>query len=418
MNRNCFWAALAAAALSLVSCDKEPANPTPDPDPDIEVVDLSAGGSANCYVLDAPGDYSFDATVRGNGAATEGLPAPEKLQPAGASLVWQSEKGMVSNLKYEYGKISFTLSDKHGNALVAAVSASGKILWSWHIWCPEDKLESSEAKSGYEVLNMNLGALRVMPVSMSDAKTYGMLYQWGRKDPFPASPSAFGDVTTVGAKLYDAEGKEVKISNSSWTSLDCNTLEYAVSHPTVCLSNAAQYPANRDWLASGKGNDALWGNPYGAVRDSENDYPNKGEKSIYDPCPAGYRVPPVDAFRYFTTSGGYSEDIRTFDIADLNADGALNAGDYNRGWLFNMKSGSQFFPAAARYDGTYAMLYGSKSGLWGAYWSNSPALSLSSVDSEGMGFVALSFGNDEVISVSPSASSSRADAFSVRCVKE
>lgn len=416
MNRNCFWAALAAAALSMVSCDKEPAQPNPDPD--IEVVDLSAGGSANCYVTESPGDYSFDATVRGNGEATDGLPGPEKIQPSGASLVWQSSKDMISNLKCKYGRISFTLSDKHGNALIAAVSEDGKILWSWHIWYPEDKLESAEAKSGYEVLNMNLGALREKPSTASDAKTYGMLYQWGRKDPFPASASAFGDVNTVGAKLYDADGKEVKISNSSWTSLGDNTLEYSISHPTVCLSNAEQYPANRDWLASGKGSDALWGNPYGAVRDSENDYPDKGEKSVYDPCPVGYRVPPVDAFRYFTSSGGYSEDIRSFDIADLNADGVLNADDYNRGWLFNMKSGSQFFPAAARYDGTYAMLYGSKSGLWGAYWSNSPAMALSSVESVGMGFVVLSFGNDAVISVSPSASSSKADAFSVRCVKE
>ena len=75
---------------------------------------------------------------------------------------------------------------------------------------------------------MNLGAMKSTPYfeGRYDAavSTYGLLYQWGRKDPFPASPTDYGDTQTVGAPLYDIEGKKVAITNSSWTDLNSNTL--------------------------------------------------------------------------------------------------------------------------------------------------------------------------------------------------
>ncbi len=70
--------------------------------------------------------------------------------------------------------------------------------------------------------------------------------------------------------------------------------------------------------------------------------------------------------------GGYSENLAEFDVDDVDGDGLVTAKDFNYGWSFKMKEGSLLFPAAARYDGTYAMLYGSKSGLWGAYWETPP----------------------------------------------
>lgn len=62
------------------------------------------------------------------------------------------------------------------------------------------------------------------------------------------------------------------------------------------------------------------------------------------------------------------------------------------------------------------MLYGSKSGLWGAYWGNSSAKSTAA---KGLGFCVLAFRCEPTgVSVSPTAAASRADAYSVRCVKE
>lgn len=397
--------------------DPAPApEPEPEPSPEVVADNLSKDGTSNCYLITKKGDYSFDATVRGNGAATEGLDAPEKLSPASAALVWETSKGMITNVAFKDGKITFKAASQSGNALIAACSEDKTIIWSWHIWFPEEAIATSTSKTGYEVMNMNLGAMTSSFGSTPDVRPYGLLYQWGRKDPFPSSPTLTGNINTVGSPVYGPEGKEVKISYSPRNSVESNTLAYSIANPTKCFSNNAQYVSCRDWLKASDSNDALWGNPYGWERDSENKYPNKGAKSFYDPCPVGYRVPPADVFRTFAVPGGYSDNLAEFDVDDVDGDGLVTAKDFNYGWSFKMKEGSLLFPAAARYDGTYAMLYGSKSGLWGAYWGNSSAKSTAA---KGLGFCVLAFRCEPTgVSVSPTAAASRADAYSVRCVKE
>ena len=398
---------------------KEP-TPTPEPEPEPSPVvaeDLSKNGSSNCYIIVKEGGYSFDATVKGNGAATEGLAAPEKMTPDSAALVWETSKGMITDVAFKDGKITFNASAQNGNALIAAYSADKRVIWSWHIWFPEENVKTVTAKSGYEVMNMNLGAMTSTFGSAPDVKPYGLLYQWGRKDPFPSAPSLTGNEKTQPVPVYGPDGAEVKITYSLWSSVENNTIEYSIANPTKCLSNYAQYNTSRDWLKASDSNDALWGNPKGDERNSDNNYVNKGSKSFYDPCPVGYRVPPADVFRTFTTTGGYTQDPSSFDVVDLNGDGVIDTRDYNYGWSFNMKEGSLFFPAAARYDGSYAMLMGSKSGLWGSYWGNSPAKSYGATT--GFGFCVLAFMNEAAgTSVSATASAGRAGAYSVRCVKE
>ena len=308
--------------------------------------------------------------------------------------------------------VNFVLDGAEGgNALIAAYDADGNIVWSWHIWYPEEAVSSVRVADSFDVMNMNLGALSMGTLPLENADCYGLLYQWGRKDPFPASATLTGDETTVGAPLYDASGNSVTIEYSSWSNLDDNTLGYAIAHPACVLSNYAHFSTSRDWLA--ESNDALWGNPHG--RDLEDgEHVNLGEKSIYDPCPAGWRVPPADVFRSFTETGQVSWIPDEFNVVDLNADGVITADDFSYGWTFIAnESESLFFPAAGRYDGSYAMLMGSVSGLWGSYWSNSPGSE--DYGYTGMGSSPLSF---QATMISPMASASRADAYSVRCVRE
>lgn len=418
--RNFAWGAV---LLTAFACGKTNTDPTPDPEPEpdpeptpeVVAVDLSKDGTSNCYIITKEDNYSFDATVKGNGVATEGLAAPAKIALDSAALVWETAKGMVSEVTLKDGKIIFKASGENGNAVIAAYS-SDKIVWSWHIWSPEDEVATARTKTGYDVMNMNLGAMTAAFGATPDVKPYGLLYQWGRKDPFPAAPTLTGDTQTVGAPIYGPDGNEVTISFSLWSSVENNTIEYSIENPTKCLSNYAQFTTCHDWLKASDGNDALWGNPNGSERNSDNNYVNKGAKSFYDPCPVGYRVPLADVFRTFTTSGGYSQDPSTFDVVDTNGDGVIDTQDYNYGWFFKMKEGSQFFPAAARYDGSYAMLMGSKSGLWGSYWGNCPSQSYGTAT--GFAFCVLSFMNESTISASATASASRADAYSVRCIKE
>lgn len=384
--------------------DEEPTEP--DDNEQESVTDLSESGTANCYIVRTPGEYSFDATVRGNGKKVEGIDfTDEKLNPAGVKLVWQSDKnGLIDSLQLEDGKIYFTAKNLGGNALAAALDEAGNIIWSWHIWLLNEDITDVKTADGVMVMDRNLGAASLDPDS---PESHGLLYQWGRKDPFPASPVVSGGTTsTMPVPVYDADGDEVETAHSSMENSDNNTLEYAISNPTTVLSNYSQYTECRDWLRAEFSNHALWGG-------------SDGEKSLFDPCPAGYRVPKAGTFDFFTSSGGYETDIASFSVYDSNADGVIDGNDYRNGWYILLDQASDsysYFPAATRYDGSYAMLMGSKAGLWGSYWYADADKSDDTVVPCGAFALAFQFG--ETVSASPKAVGGRADGYSVRCVRE
>ena len=378
----------------------------PDGDATESVVNLSEAGTANCYIVKTAGNYSFDATVRGNGEIVEGVDFnDEKLEPKGAKLVWQSDKnGLIDSLSLEDGKIYFSSNGKNGNALIAALDEAGNIIWSWHIWFLNEEISNVKTFGGVMVMDRNLGATSL---DSESSESHGLLYQWGRHEPFPASPVVSGGTTsTMPVPLYDENGNEVEIAHSSWENSENNTFEYAISNPTTVLSNKSHYSDCRDWLRKEFSNPALWGG-----RD--------GEKSLFDPCPAGYRVPKLGTFDFFTSSGGYETDISGFSVFDINSDGVIDGNDYKNGWYILLDAALDsysYFPAATRYDGSYAMLMGSKAGLWGNYWyADADETDDSSVP---CGAFALAFQFGDAVSASPKAIGGRADAYSVRCVKE
>lgn len=419
MNKLFLKSLLIFTFAAVFSSCKDSENDDPTIDPVDPVVDLSDPEMANCYIVTSPGEYKFKADNQFN--LGEGLPVPETISPDGAVLVWQSVPGSISKIEFSISDenvpyIKFDVDKAEGNALIAALEGE-EIVWSWHIWMPAQSVEAVPMSNGYEVMNMNLGAMNNIP---GDAGAYGMLYQWGRKDPFPAAATLTGDTQTVGAPLYDMENNPVTVTNSSWYGNSDNTIEYSIAHPTVVLSNYSQYTSSRDWLKAGESDDSLWGNPQGDIRDQEsNTYPNKGRKTCYDPCPPGWRVAPADAFRDFTSTGGYAWTFEDFNVEDINNDGQINLEDYCFGWHFYVSDKtSVYFPAAARYDGSYAMLMGSVSGIWGSYWSNAPYSSI-----KGGAFSILSFqvkdqAGNEMITVSSSGGASRADALSIRCIRD
>lgn len=402
---------------------------------------LSAEGTSNCYLISHRGEYYFDASVKGNGVATEGLDAPSRLDPASAALVWQSSKGMISSVTLEGNTVHFTATRTKGNALIAAKNAAGEIIWSWHIWFPAKKPESLAMDGGFTIMDMNLGA---MDNRAGEASSHGLLYQWGRKDPFPASPVAKeGSINTKNAPVYDIDGNEVKILASEMYSSANNTLSYSISHPATCLSNGAT--GSKDWLKDAECSPAYWGNPRGSVRDGEGEYKNNGGKSYYDPCPQGWRVPPRAVFKKFTGSGQYAfagvengevlydengnmsvyymfgKD--SFNVYDYNGDGKFTIDDFTAGWHFNLSAGvHSYFPAATRYDGQYAMLMGSMVGQWGSYWTNAPTYDSKNASYEAsaiaLAFNICDYNKNTQITISPSGNGAKADAYSVRCIKE
>ena len=407
-------------------------------EPGVNAVNLSASGMANCYVIDAAGEYAFDASVRGNGASSQGLETPQPLSPSSAKLLWQDSKSMISSVSLSGTRVVFTAGSKPGNAVIAVENASGEIIWSWHIWHPEKPVSGLTTSKGYTLMNMNLGAIS----SELGLSAYGLLYQWGRKDPFPGSPIASGGtIQTKSAPVYDIDGNETQILASSMFESYSNNLAYAIAHPNTCLSCSPTKTG--DWLLSDESSPALWGNPEGGLN-VDGKYINNGGKSIYDPCPAGWRVPPADLYSNFTGSGQYAwveldsegnpqKDENgnmvisytfgqdSYPVCDINADGILSMEDYNNGWVFRLGDDtSSYFPASTRYDATYALLMGSMVGLWGNYWTNAPSVQSNGTSDSAiaMGFAVKDMSGKTNISISPNASGPKANAFAVRCIKE
>ena len=137
------------------------------------------------------------------------------------------------------------------------------ILWSWHIWIPKTPIQTNEYDGvmGAPSMDRHLGALVAAEAAEQtvDQQSYGLFYQWGRKDPFPGQ-FANSSVSIV--------GKEMERQNGAIT------VEESIKNPTL-YTYSKRGDEGYEWCSDSIAD--AWG------QDSD--------KSIYDPCPPGYRVP-------------------------------------------------------------------------------------------------------------------------------
>ena len=188
----CLISVLLTAVLS--ACSKsDPAGPEPGPGPEPgtgpepgPVVE----SPANCYIISKAGDYRIQA-VKGNSREPVGeVSAVEVLWETFGTDTAPQPGDLIAQVSYDSDKntIAFSTGAEFlkGNAAIAAKDAEGTILWSWHIWMtdkPEDQAYNNGAGT---MMDRNLGATSATPGSVG---ALGLLYQWGRKDPFPGSSS-------------------------------------------------------------------------------------------------------------------------------------------------------------------------------------------------------------------------------------
>lgn len=348
------------------------------------LVDLSAAGTANCYIAAPNGSYCFDASIKGNGGGDgnsryihfEGL---EIVGTAYADLAWEAtydgDKTRSTKIidgapiyDAEQKRIYLSTGAVEGNALVSLHGADGTILWSWHIWVLEEEITTSEG-NGLQWMDRNLGALTN---TIGDIANRGMLYQWGRKEPFLPSPAMYQYVPThtydedfalleteeeysaIQAEI-EAAREVLNVNNeqrgdgfAEWHYVGevppvalaaPGNIDYALQNPTTFLGCRTDIPIGEyvfDWYLQqdleGMGGvmqqsgSMLWGDSEASA-----DY-----KTIFDPCPVGYVVPPTHAFAHMPIDYACTFVSDDWSIADY-------------GWTWTAGNGD-YFPSSGNFD--------------------------------------------------------------------
>ena len=226
------------------------------------------------------------------------------IEKAGLSEL--SEQGGSGPGSYIYVKPGQT----PGNVLIEI--KSGKIkgnptLWSWHIWIVDNyptvldvASQGGDGPKTVHLMSHLLGAYeKVQSQYSADAyREFGMQYQWGRKDPFPAH-----DVR-VNKNFYDGSGKlfdflwEQRGNDVDYGKTDAQqargaalTMKQSIEHPNAIVSHQSfwlyecfphrfvSYFKDR-WVFLYPWNQpSRTGNPE-----------DVGGKTVFDPSPYGFRI--------------------------------------------------------------------------------------------------------------------------------
>lgn len=266
-----------------------------------EYESLSSEGTANCYIVAAPGSYCFKV-VKGNGKESVG-------KANSADVLWESfgteevpnVGDLIPHVYFDGENVNFVTSDnyKEGNAVIAVRDSDEEILWSWHIWFTDIPSDQEYLNGAGTYMDRNLGATSAAP---GDPGALGLMYQWGRKDPFLGSSSI----------SLNTKAK----STITWPPVvSCNefygTVEYVTSHPTTFV---AYDPLSYDWFFCGSSNpdNTRW----------------LSEKTIYDPCPAGYRVPDGGmGYNWFKAFGDQQFLTAVYDSENCGYDFGSSSGN-------------------------------------------------------------------------------------------
>ena len=325
-----------------------------------EYVDLSASGTANCYLVTSPGFYKFKADVKGNGVVPsqlESVAGETAIAPKSALVLWYNTLQKSNNWVDESpvylssvsldsdGYIRFYTPDVFvpGNVVIAAFAEEGvtyenitvdenkcinnaTLLWSWNIWAAEgyDPEATAVISGGKTFMDRNIGAAISGVGSTGEyepAYAVGNYYQWGRKDPFPSIsdycnyyPCQFAN-TLIGTPTYtpivalrvNGQSAAKNVDNqvwgyrtkadgsfnmdSSWHTIERNSVasssspnsvfsNYAVNHPYVYILNSVPKDDGGYYLwmtTKDQSYREFWGG-------------TDSKKTLFDPCPAGWRV--------------------------------------------------------------------------------------------------------------------------------
>ena len=344
----------------------------------------------------------------------------------GAEVVWADAANLVSSLSIKHvGSDAFLDFEvkaddiQSGNAVVA-VKKGSTIVWSWHLWfAPKDALDkipvtnhqgvvynftketlgwkptqwsgstyssarTVKVKVEQTIANNGTKAYTVINITQNPGgvkKGATTLYQFGRKDAFPGV--ATSDLKAGG--ITENAGDNMSIMNG-------------ILNPDKFYtygSSGSSWWSNYGYLN-------LWSadNTVNGGNDVGND--NPVVKTVYDPCPAGFKIPASNAFTGFTANG--------LNLGTKNVDGTSDGQTYQNNfghnfWTSSSKTATIYFPASGSRSYNVGSL--DNVGNFGYYWSAAPEALINGCS--------LASGS---IYVSPRSASPRTYGLSARPVSE
>ena len=235
-----------------------------------ETVDLT-GQPSNCYIINkSNARYCIDVTRKGED--TEAT-----MSPASVAILWETPYKVIEFPKLVDGKAYF-----------------------YHAIGTDDEV----------MMKRNLGAGVVSGTSEEDIlASYGVYYQWGRKDPF-VGPRYYNMADSADAQVYDSQNLRVYPEYAA-TDAERGAAGYASAHAMTFITGTKESGYN--WLQTADA--SLWGT----------------EKNNNDPCPKGWKVPSKEVFAALHIKDVISPEL-----------------EKNYGFTLSDGTNEAFFPGAGR----------------------------------------------------------------------
>lgn len=328
-----------------------------------------------------------------------------------------------------------------GNVVVG-MRVGGKILWSWHLWItdydPDQNMapvsgkyiyavpngeihrynspiwttEPTESAVGYAkgfIMDRNLGA---SGTTFDCDGSRGCYYQFGRKDPFLDRSQDNEELyfylggTAPSEKVfnYGANNPAKRSIPCSYNSADdSKNVRYTVNNPLVYIYAG---PSRSGWttiyddLGDGGINTVCWNDPKYNLHHGDQEKLEL-KKSIYDPCPPGWKVPVSSIWKDFVRENASNSEAKTYTVAW--SDTGLNY--YPEGYRNANTTGRIFYPGLG-------YLYENNGNR--IYYENSGALWSSSRNTGRIGYYCMFRINE----LNAGSSYDETLGFNVRCVRE
>ena len=357
--------------------------------------------NSNAYISHAPTGTSNEQYVLRNFQDHAGNPITdpwiEKTNSGanagvdGAEVVWADAANLVHSpaIKHDGGdaflEFEVKASDIQSGNAVVAVKKGGTIVWSWHFWfAPKDALDKIPVTNHQGVVyNFTKEALGWKPTQWSGStydkartvkvkveqtianggvkqetvinitqnpgnvkKGATTLYQFGRKDAFPGV--ATSDLKAGG--ITENAGDNMTIVNN--------------------IQNPDKFYIYGSSMYTNYGYYNLWSADNTVTGGYNQGNDNPVVKTVYDPCPVGFKMPANNAFTGFTTTG-----LNSTSQSEMNVDGTSDWQQWTNNfghnfWTNNSKTATINFPASGcRY---YSVGSLNNVGNNGYYWSAVP----------------------------------------------